>query len=146
MAKSEGGPDALIEKLLSEGYGDGFSKGAIVAGVVTAAAASAVFAGYLLADKFKSSNAKRIEKSDELKAAAADAIAKAEARGWYTVREMCEMTGGLVLAIGDRFRALTRDGDVIMIEVDERNDNPFFVSGSELQRISDFKLDDISDL
>ena len=131
---------------MSEGYGEGYSKGAIATGAVSLTLAAAVLGGYLLTNKFKSLKAKKIASSDELKAAAVDAITKAEARGWYTVHEMCEMQGGLTLAIGDRFRVLTRDGDVIMIEVDERNDNPFFVSGAQLQRISDFQLDDISDL
>jgi hypothetical protein len=56
------------------------------------------------------------------------------------------MQRGLTLTLGDKFRALTRDGDVIMIEIEGRNDNPFFVSGAQLQQISDFKLDDIDDL
>lgn len=136
MAKNAGGPEALIEKLSA----DGFTKGMVVTAAVSAVLYGATKGVGLLMNKYKT------QKAEELAATTADAIAKAEARSSFAVETTREMQRGLTLTLGDKFRALTRDGDVIMIEVEGRNDNPFFVSGAQLQQISDFKLDDIDDL
>ena len=136
MAKNAGGPEALIEKIAAEG----FTKGTALTAAVGAVLFGAGIGINLLAKKYKT------QKAQDLAAATADAIAKAEARRSFTVDTMREMQRGLTLTPGDQFRALTRDGDVVMIEVDGRNDNPFFVSGAQLQQISDFKLDDIDDI
>lgn len=42
------------------------------------------------------------------------------------------------LRVGDQFRILERDGDAVLIEVLNDDDNPYFVSGEILARISDF--------
>lgn len=137
MAKNAGGPAELVEKLVAEG----FTKGIIVSTVVAAVAFSAVGIGVgLRVKKYKT------QQAEEIAAATVDAIAKAEARKSFTVHTTREMPGDVTLTLGDKFRALTRDGDVIMIGVEGRTDNPFFVSGAQLQQISDFKLDDIDEL
>jgi hypothetical protein len=134
-AKNAGGPTALIEKLSAEGFAKGM--------IVTAAVSVALYGaekGVNLFVKYKT------QRAMEIAAATADAIAKAEKRSSFAVETTREMQRSLTLTLGDKFRALTRDGDVIMIEVEGRNDNPFFVSGAQLQQISDFKLDSIDDL
>lgn len=42
------------------------------------------------------------------------------------------------LRVGDKFRVLERDGDAVLIEVLNDDDNPYFVSGKILAMISDF--------
>jgi hypothetical protein len=136
MAKNAGGPKELIEKLSAQG----FTKGMVVTGAYIAAIYGAKKGASFLMKKYKT------QKVENLAAATADAIANAEERSSFTVEATREMQRGLTLTRGDKFRALTRDDDVIMIEVEGRNDNPFFVSGVQLQQISNFKLDDIDDL
>lgn len=84
-----------------------------------------------------------LRKAKELTDAATNAIVRANERGWYTVHETREMHGYLTLMVDDRFKALTGDGDVVMIEVEGRDDNPFFVSGAQVEQISDFSLSEI---
>lgn len=147
-AKKAGGPEALLQMTMAEGVAKGEATG-MVKGVATGVAVSAaatllVFlanAGVnFLVQKYTT------EKPDELAATRAEVIAKAEARGWLTVQVACEMQPGLTLAVGDRFKAFTRNDDVILIEVEGREDNGFYVSGEQLQQISDFKLDDIEEI
>jgi hypothetical protein len=138
QAKESGGPEALIEALLKQGEDRGFGKGAAVMGLGLAAAGGMYLGGKYLWDRFAKTQPKSVTE------AAKAAVARANARGWNIVHETHEMQGTLTLAAGDRFRALTRDEDVVMIEVDGREDNPFFVSGSLLEQISDFAIADIA--
>lgn len=139
-AKAAGGPEEFIEKVAAEANAAGFAKGVIVTVVVGAVVFGAGIGAFALVKKYKTRQA------EEIAAATADAIAKAETRRSFTVHTTREMQGALTLTVGDTFNALTRDGDVIMIGVDGRTDNPFFVSGAELEPISDFKLDDIDNV
>jgi hypothetical protein len=136
QAKGAGGPAELVEKLTREG----FNKGMVVTALVSLALYGAKDGVTYLVKRHKS------QKAEEFAAAAADAIAKAEGRSPNKVHTKHEVQRDLTLTIGDEFTALTRDGDVIMIKVESRSDNPFFVSGAQLQQISDFKLDEIDDL
>jgi len=45
---------------------------------------------------------------------------------------------GLDLRIGDNFRILESDGDATLIEIIGNNNNPYFVSGDLLRKISDY--------
>lgn len=54
-------------------------------------------------------------------------------------------SGDLTLHIGDRFRALERDGDAVLIEVLGNANNPYFVSADLLKAISDFAEDPTDD-
>ncbi|MBH0023984.1 hypothetical protein [Salinibacterium sp. SWN248] len=135
MAKDAGGPAELIEKLTR----DGVTKGSVVTAATLLALYGAQKGASFLFERYTS------KKAEEFAAAAADAIAKANARPLYTVNTPREMQRDVTLMTGDKFRALTRDGDVIMLEVDGRDYNPIFVSGAQLQQISDFKLDDLDD-
>ncbi|MFJ7289681.1 hypothetical protein ACIQUC_15325 [Curtobacterium sp. NPDC098951] len=139
MAKAAGGPEELLEKIFAEGESVGVVKGVALTSLVFVGVGVTVGGTYL----YKRFGPK---KAKELTDAATDAIARADARGLYTVHETREMHGHLTLIIGDRFKTLTRDGDVVMIEVDGRDDNPFFVSGTQLEQISDFSLSDIEDI
>ncbi len=47
-------------------------------------------------------------------------------------------SGDLTLHVGDRFRAMERDGDAVLIEVLGNSNNPYFVSAALLETISDF--------
>lgn len=51
--------------------------------------------------------------------------------------------GGLSLKTGDKFRVLQRDGDSILVEVLKDENNPYFVSGELLGKISDFRGSDV---
>ncbi|MGY2747845.1 hypothetical protein [Arthrobacter sp. UYCu723] len=42
------------------------------------------------------------------------------------------------LRVGDQYRVLERDGDAVLIDVLNNANNPYFVSGEILARISDF--------
>jgi hypothetical protein len=60
------------------------------------------------------------------------------ARQIFVVGSEADAGGGLILDVGDRFRALERDGESVLIEVLGNADNPYFVSAEILARISDF--------
>lgn len=138
-AKAEGGPDALIELLLKQGEAKGVGKGAAVVGLGLAVLGGAIYGGKLLWDKYAPTQPNAVTDAAET------AIAKAQIQRWHTVTETRDLPGGLTLAIGDRFKPLIRDGDVVMIEVADREDNPFPASGVILEEISDFVLADLPD-
>lgn len=59
----------------------------------------------------------------------------------YTVTSAVVDEQGLVLDVGTVFRVLEKDGDAVLIEIDDNDDNPWFVSADLLARISDFPID-----
>lgn len=133
MAKKAGGPEALIRSLDAKGA----TKGSIITAAVILTLYGASKGIGFVKKKY------RDQKDAELAAATADVIEKAKERRTFTAKTECSLPGGLTIAPGARFRALTRDDDVIMIEVEGRSDNPFFVSGAQLEQISDFTLEEI---
>lgn len=138
-AKSEGGPDALIELLLKQGEAKGVGKGAAIVGLGLVAAGGAYYGGKLLWERFAPTQPKAVTDAAE---AAAE---KAKVQRWHTVTATRELPGDLTLTVGDRFKPLVRDGDVVMIEIEDREDNPFPVSGAVLEEISNFVLADLDD-
>lgn len=58
----------------------------------------------------------------------------------YTVSADVECGGGLVLRVGDRFRAGKVIDDMVYIEVEGSDDNPFIVSVEQLTLHSDYPL------
>ncbi|OII18169.1 hypothetical protein BIV03_04070 [Curtobacterium sp. MCBA15_016] len=138
-AKAEGGPEALVELLLKQGETKGIGKGAAVVGLGFAVVGGTIYGGKFLWDKYAPTQPKAL--TDDAEAA----VAKAAVQGWHTVAEARELPGDLTLAIGDRFKALVRDGDVVIIAVADREDNPFPVSGAVLEEISDFVIADLDD-
>lgn len=58
----------------------------------------------------------------------------------YTVSADVECGGGLVLHAGDRFRAGKVIDDMVYIEVEGSDDNPFIVSAEQLTLHSDYPL------
>jgi hypothetical protein len=56
----------------------------------------------------------------------------------YTVSADVECGGGLVLRVGDRFRAGKVIDDMVYIEVEGSDDNPFIVSVEQLGQHSDY--------
>ena len=58
----------------------------------------------------------------------------------YTVSADVECGGGLMLRIGDRFRVGKVIDDMVYIEVEGSDDNPFIVSVEQLARYSDYPL------
>lgn len=58
----------------------------------------------------------------------------------YTVSADVECGGGLVLHAGDRFRAGKVIDDMVYIEVEGSDDNPFIVSVEQLTLHSDYPL------
>ena len=58
----------------------------------------------------------------------------------YTVTKSATDNQGLSLKKGDRFRVIDCNNDAILIDVANRNDNPFFVSPEFLSDISDFSI------
>ena len=56
----------------------------------------------------------------------------------YTVEQEAESNDGLQFKVGDRFRVLEYDGDAILIEIIENDNNPYFVSEKLLKEISDY--------
>lgn len=58
----------------------------------------------------------------------------------YTVSADVECGGGLMLYAGDRFRAGKVIDDMVYIEVEGSDDNPFIVSAEQLTLHSDFPL------
>lgn len=45
---------------------------------------------------------------------------------------------GLTLHVGERYRVIEGDGDAILIELSNREDNPFLTSADFLRTVSDF--------
>lgn len=130
-AKQAGGPDAFMKSLSTKGTMKG------IAAVVVVWAAREGAGQLVKRHKTRKAN---------LAAKTADAIAKAEARRSFRIAISAEMESGLSLTVGEIFRVLTRDSDAVQIEIENRDDNPFYVSGVELQKISDFVLDDVDSL
>ena len=58
----------------------------------------------------------------------------------YTVSADVECGGGLMLRAGDRFRGGKVIDDMVYIEVDGSDDNPFIVSAEQLTLHSDYPL------
>ena len=58
----------------------------------------------------------------------------------YTVSADVDCGGGLVLHAGDRFRAGKVIDDMVYIEVEGSDDNPFIVSAEQLTLHSDYPL------
>lgn len=56
----------------------------------------------------------------------------------YTVHECAESNKGLILNISDKYRVLEKDGDAVLIEKIGDTNNPYFVSGELLRKISDY--------
>lgn len=56
----------------------------------------------------------------------------------FTVTVGASSKDGLELVVGDQFRVLERDGDVVLIEIVGRNDNPHVVSADFLRSVSRF--------
>lgn len=57
---------------------------------------------------------------------------------YFTVSSSGTDNQGLSLNRSDKFRVLDRNKDIILIDVLDRNDNPFYVSSDFLRDISDF--------
>ncbi|MET4053178.1 hypothetical protein ABID81_002553 [Frigoribacterium sp. PvP054] len=132
-AKAEGGPELMLAAIEKLAAAKGFGKGAAVVAVGVVAVAG----GKYLWDKYRPGQTEAVGKAVSV------AVAEAESHKWNTVSESREMAGDLTLTVGDRFKALIRDGDVVMIEVADREDNPFPASGAVLEEISDFVLTDL---
>jgi hypothetical protein len=56
----------------------------------------------------------------------------------FVVGTEADCGAGLTLHVGEEFRVLERDGNVVLIEVLGNADNPYFVSAEILARVSDF--------
>ena len=63
----------------------------------------------------------------------------AEATIIHTVKKEAKSNEGLVFLVGDQFRVLERDGDAVLIEKLDDNNNPYFVSAKFLSKISDYQ-------
>lgn len=134
-AKAEGGPDLLLAAIEKAAEIRGIGKGAAGLAVAIAAAAG----GKLLWDTYA------LKQPKDVTDTTASAVATAMAHSWNRVVETRELPGGLTLSVGDRFKPLTRDGDIVMIEIEHRDDNPFPASGAVLTQISDFVLSSLDD-
>ena len=55
----------------------------------------------------------------------------------YMVDSPVKFEGGLEFDSKDKFRVLASDGDSVMVEKLGDNNNPYFVSGEQLKKISD---------
>jgi hypothetical protein len=62
----------------------------------------------------------------------------------FTVTTEADCGGGLTLHVGDRFHALSRDDDAVLIEVLDDADNPYFVSAEILLTVSDYEISDLA--
>lgn len=58
----------------------------------------------------------------------------------YTVIKYGESNEGIALNKGDKFVVIMQDKDAVLIEIIGAKDNPYFVSASLLQNISDFQM------
>lgn len=56
----------------------------------------------------------------------------------FTVKRAAVDKQGLKFNIGDQFRVLESDGNAVLLELIGHDSNPFFVSGTFLQSISDY--------
>ena len=57
----------------------------------------------------------------------------------YIIKQDGESNEGLKLKAGDAFRVLESDHDVVLIELIDNEDNPYFVSKTLLEQISDYE-------
>ncbi len=57
----------------------------------------------------------------------------------YMVHERGESNEGLIFNISDTFRVLEKDGDTVLIKKIGDANNPYFVSGELLRKISDYE-------
>lgn len=58
---------------------------------------------------------------------------------FYTVYEYGESNEGLIFNVGDTYRVLEKDQDVVLIEKKRDDNNPYFVSEELLLKISDYE-------
>lgn len=65
-------------------------------------------------------------------------ITSEDANKIYCVQISKTDNQNLTFELGDKFTVLGRDKDVVMINIIERKDNPFCVSATFLESISDF--------
>ncbi len=146
QAHNAGGPAELLEQVFQRGNEQGFSDGQM-SGLVRGVIVGAVFTAGVTTAVFWPALRERLgpKRGDDLSAGAEEAIAKAAARNWCTVTNDQKFKGGLALLVGDRFRALTRSGGVVQIQVDGR-DEAYYAPGADLESISDFVLEDIDEL
>ena len=114
FAKKVGGPGNLV---------------VLIAGSGVAVGAIAVKAGEFAVKKGKQAIIKRKEKKNDL-SIKSDLI--------YAVEKEAESNEGLKFRIGDKFKVLECDGDAILIELLENDNNPYFVSEKLLKEISDY--------
>lgn len=114
VAKKVGGPVVLVI-------------GTAVSGWVIGRGAEA--GGKGIANRIKASRQKRAERARHT----------AEI---FTVTADAVCGGGLVLRVGDRFRALSRDDDAVLIEVLDDDENPYFVSAEILVKVSNYLFSD----
>ena len=114
FAKKVGGPGNLV---------------VLIAGSGVAVGAIAVKAGEFAVKKGKQAIIKRKEKKNDL-SIKSDLI--------YAVEKEAESNEGLKFRIGDKFKVLECDGDAILIELLENDNNPYFVSEKLLKEISEY--------
>lgn len=58
----------------------------------------------------------------------------------YTINQECTSKEGLAFSKGIQFKVLDCDGDAALIEILNDDDNPYFISATFLQSISDYKF------
>lgn len=58
---------------------------------------------------------------------------------YITVSKDGKSNEGLIFSMGDKYRALEKDGDAVLIEKKNDSNNPYFVSAEFLKSISDYK-------
>lgn len=63
-----------------------------------------------------------------------------ELQPWYVVSSFAESNEGLLFEVGSKFRVLEQDGDAVLIEKENDDNNPYFVSERFLASISDYAL------
>lgn len=61
----------------------------------------------------------------------------------YTINTECTSKEGLDFTPGVQFKVLGRDGDATLIEILEDDNNPYFVSASFIEEISDYSNDEL---
>mgnify|MGYP003308584167 CR=1 FL=1 len=64
---------------------------------------------------------------------------KVRSASTFTVKRSAIDKQGLKFNIGDQFRVLESDGNAVLLELIGHDSNPFFVSGTFLQSISDYR-------
>lgn len=65
---------------------------------------------------------------------------KKEINKTYIVKREGTSNEGIKLHVGEKYNVLSEDEDIVLIEIVGRDDNPFYVSRSFLESISDFKV------